>query len=32
VPIDWRRDVDAAFTEARAARRHVLLDFNAAPL
>lgn len=30
--IDWRRDVDAAFAEARAAGRPLLLDFNAAPL
>lgn len=31
MPIDWRRDVDAALGEARASQRHLLLDFNAAP-
>jgi hypothetical protein len=32
MPIDWRKDVDAALSEARSSRRHLLLDFNAAPL
>lgn len=30
--IDWRRDFDAALEEAGRARRHVLLDFSAAPM
>jgi hypothetical protein len=30
--IAWRKDVDAAFAEAREADRHLLVDFNAAPL
>jgi hypothetical protein len=30
--ITWRRDVDAALAEAKAARRALLLDFNAAPM
>ena len=30
--IEWRKDVDAAFEEARREQRAVLLDFNAAPM
>ena len=30
--IAWNKDVDAALQEARKAGRHLLLDFNAAPL
>jgi hypothetical protein len=30
--ITWRKDVDAALAEARSSSRHLLLDFNAAPL
>lgn len=30
--IDWRKDVDAALTEAEQEGRPVLLDFTAAPL
>ncbi len=30
--IDRRKDVDAALEEARTSKRHLLLDFNAAPL
>lgn len=30
--IDWKKDVDAAFAEARSSRRHLFMDFNAAPL
>jgi hypothetical protein len=30
--IPWRKDVDAALTEAKAARKPVLLDFSAAPM
>ncbi len=30
--ISWRRDVDRALAEARSAGRHLLIDFNAAPL
>jgi hypothetical protein len=30
--IDWRKDVDAALAEARSSGRHLVLDFNAAPL
>ena len=30
--IQWMRDVDAALREARAKNRHLLLDFNAAPM
>ena len=29
--IRWRRDVEAAFEEARRTARNVLLDFSAAP-
>jgi hypothetical protein len=32
VAIAWRKDVDAALAEARKADRHLLVDFNAAPL
>ncbi len=32
MPVSWRRDVDAALAEARSSGRHLLLDFNAAPL
>ena len=30
--IEWRKDVDAALAEARAGKRHLMLDFNAAPM
>jgi hypothetical protein len=30
--IDWKKDVDVALIEARSGKRHVLVDFNAAPL
>jgi hypothetical protein len=30
--IEWKKDVDAALIEARSSKRHLLLDFNAAPL
>jgi hypothetical protein len=32
MPIAWKKDVDAAFAEARSSGRHLLIDFNAAPL
>jgi hypothetical protein len=32
VAIAWRKDVDAALQEARKAGKHLLVDFNAAPL
>lgn len=30
--IQWRKDVDAAFAEARSSQKRLLVDFNAAPL
>lgn len=30
--IRWRHDPDAAFADAKAQARHVLLDFSAAPM
>lgn len=30
--IAWKKDVDAALAEARKAGKHLLVDFNAAPL
>jgi hypothetical protein len=30
--ITWRQDVDKALNEARTQRRHLLLDFSAAPM
>jgi hypothetical protein len=30
--IEWGRDLDAALSKAAKERRHVLLDFSAAPL
>lgn len=30
--IQWRHDVDAVLGEAKRTRKHVLLDFNAAPM
>ena len=30
--IQWMKDVDAALREASAKGRHLLLDFNAAPM
>jgi hypothetical protein len=30
--IDWKRNAEAAFEEARRTRRMVLLDFSAAPM
>jgi hypothetical protein len=30
--IQWRKDVDGALIEAKAARKPVLLDFSAAPM
>ena len=30
--ITWRHDFEKALEDARAGRRHVLLDFSAAPL
>jgi len=32
VAIQWKKDVDAALAEARSSNRHLLVDFNAAPL
>ena len=29
--VQWKKDVDAALTEAKAARKPLLLDFSAAP-
>jgi hypothetical protein len=29
--VNWKKDIDAALGEARSSRRHVLVDFNAAP-
>jgi hypothetical protein len=30
--IEWMKDVDGALREARARNKHLLLDFNAAPM
>jgi hypothetical protein len=30
--IRWRKDIDKAMDDARAAGRHLLLDFSAAPM
>ncbi len=30
--ISWRHDLEGALADARAQRRHVLLDFSAAPM
>jgi len=30
-PINWLKDVDAAFTQAKSQNKPVLLDFSAAP-
>jgi hypothetical protein len=30
--ISWRNDVDQALNDARAQKRHLLLDFSAAPM
>jgi hypothetical protein len=30
--ISWRHDIDAVLGEARTQKRHVLLDFSAAPM
>ena len=30
--VEWKKDVDAVFGEARSSGRHALLDFNAAPV
>ncbi len=30
--ITWRTDIDTTLAEAKAARRPVILDFNAAPM
>jgi hypothetical protein len=29
--VEWKKDVNAALTEAKAARKPLLLDFSAAP-
>lgn len=29
--VEWKRDVDAALTDAKAAKKPLLLDFSAAP-
>ena len=29
--VEWKKDVDAALTEAQAAKKPLLLDFSAAP-
>jgi hypothetical protein len=29
--VEWKKDVDAALTEAKAAQKPLLLDFSAAP-
>jgi hypothetical protein len=30
--INWRKDIDQALDDARAQKRHLLLDFSAAPM
>jgi hypothetical protein len=30
--VQWKKDADAVFSEARSQGRHALLDFNAAPV
>jgi hypothetical protein len=30
--VAWRKDIDAALNDARAQKKHVLLDFSAAPM
>ena len=30
--INWRHDVDQALNDARAQKKHLLLDFSAAPM
>jgi hypothetical protein len=30
--ITWRKDIDKALDEARSRKRHLLLDFSAAPM
>jgi hypothetical protein len=30
--ITWRKDIDKALDDARAQKRHLLLDFSAAPM
>jgi uncharacterized protein YyaL (SSP411 family) len=32
MPVQWKKDVDAALQEAQAQRRPILLDFSAAPM
>jgi hypothetical protein len=32
IDIAWTHDLDQALAEARATKRHVLLDFSAAPM
>jgi hypothetical protein len=30
--VAWRKVIDAALTDARALKKHILLDFSAAPM
>jgi hypothetical protein len=32
MPITWRKDIDKTLDDARAQKRHLLLDFSAAPM
>lgn len=32
MPIEWKKDVDAALAEARTAKKPLLLDYSAAPM
>ena len=32
MPINWRRDIDRVFADAKTQQRPVLLDFSAAPM
>ena len=32
MPIQWKKDADAALAEARAKNKPLLIDFNAAPM
>jgi hypothetical protein len=32
MPIQWTKDVQAALRDARARGKHLLIDFNAAPM
>ena len=30
--VTWRKDIDPALNDARAQKKHILLDFSAAPM